>query len=95
MSRARGMSPRTASSGAASALTAVALLRTDHRQESVVLRLMAMQMLLPQLVWRRFRCEVCGRLFELPSDIRMLPVHAPRRTGNDGTPCPGREPVPV
>ena len=45
---------------------------------------------LPRLFWRRFRCEVCGRLFELPPDNPVLPIHSPRRRDAGAAECPGR-----
>ena len=49
----------------------------------------------PRLFWRWWRCEVCGRLFELLLDNPTLPLHTPRRRDADGAACPGREGVPT
>ena len=51
-------------------------------------------MVLAKIFWRRFRCDACGRLFELPLDDPVLPVHAPR-AGSGEDCCDGRDAVPA
>jgi hypothetical protein len=51
-------------------------------------------MVLAKIFWRRYRCEVCGRLFDLPLDAAVLPAHAPRG-GSQDICCDGADAVPA
>ncbi len=52
-------------------------------------------MLLAKIYWRRFRCEDCGSLFELPLNDPTLPPHGPRGRRADGNLCAGATAAPA
>ena len=52
-------------------------------------------MILGKIYWRRFRCEVCYRSFELPLDNPTLPPHRPLPAGREGDACRGQWAVPA
>ena len=52
-------------------------------------------MILAKIYWRRFRCEVCYRSFELPLDNLTLPPHRPLPAGREGDACRGKVAVPA
>jgi hypothetical protein len=54
-----------------------------------------MSMLLAKIFWRRYRCETCGGLFELPLDDPTLPPHAPRGHDVDDDLCASAGVVPA
>jgi len=52
-------------------------------------------MLLAKIFWRRYRCEACGGLFELPLDDPTPPPHGPRGRRPNGNVCAGVAVVPA